>query len=158
MAPRNVRFFHLQSVSPPANMFLYRIVQHTKLPPSLFAGAVLALWCLVLFNDCVQALNNKTSKYYRSWFIGRIRSPSLAQSYKGFASTARDFQPLRASVSQTKLTYYQQVGNALSPCYARTCKVVLHALFSAPCCRQNLVPALDAHMHHCVPIFEHDVL
>ena len=42
--------FHLQSVSAPAN----RIVQHTNLVSSLFAGAVLALWCLVLFNDCVQ--------------------------------------------------------------------------------------------------------
>ena len=42
--------FHLQYFSPPGN----RIVQHTKLASSLFAGAVLALWCLVLFNDCVQ--------------------------------------------------------------------------------------------------------
>ena len=76
---------HLEPVSPSANM----TVHHTKL-----ASVCLLALCLLsgVWYSSTTVCNPGSSPKHQNLVC--IRSPVLAQSYKGFASTARDLQLL----------------------------------------------------------------
>ena len=96
MAARNVRFFHLQSVLPPAN----KIVQ--LISSILFIGVVLALLCFVLFNDCVQpCFKPKTIKPSSIIDLDLLFACNLHKVIKGLHRLPETFnpKPLKASIS-----------------------------------------------------------